>query len=108
MGVSSWVTEEKALSVAAGVYPSGGQGKVGMGASAEFRPCGWLQGRKQEVKPEARPRETEALSCTHGAQGLVHPPVPALPEECVYVWAGTGRAQRVAHPPSESLSQHPS
>ena len=49
------MTEEKALSVAAGVCPSGGQGKVGMGTSAEFRPRGWLQGRKQEVKPEADP-----------------------------------------------------
>ena len=73
------MTEEKALSVAAGVCPSGGQGKVGMGTSAEFRPRGWLQGRKQEVKPEARPRETEALSRTHRARGLVHPPVPCPP-----------------------------
>ena len=77
--MSSRATEEKALSMAAGVCPSGGQGKIGVGASAELRPGGCLQGRKQEVKPEARSRETEDISCAHRARGLVRPPIPCPP-----------------------------
>ena len=43
MGVSSGVTEEKTLKVAAGVCLSGSQGKVGVGASEGVKP-GWVEG----------------------------------------------------------------
>ena len=103
MGVSSGLTEEKALKVAAGVCLSGSQGKVGVGASAGVKP-GWVGGKVGVSDKEGNRRssqrqglmEAETLSCSQRGRGLVHSPSPT--EECVLGWA----RHMAAHPPSES------
>lgn len=70
---------------------SGGQGKVGVGASAELRPGGCLQGRKQEVKPEARSRETRGSELRSQGPGPCSPSYSLPSLKNVFV-SGLGQA----------------
>lgn len=91
MGVSSGVTEEEALKVAAGVCLSGSQGRLGWAPQQESHLGGGVGSDKEGSRRSSQRQglvEAETLSCSQRAQGLVHPPCPT--EECVLVWARQG------------------
>ena len=104
MGVSSGVTEEEVLQVAAGVCPSGSQGRLGWEPQQESHPGqgGWGLTRK-EAEGQARGRawRRQRLWAALKEPGALFT-LPA-PLKNVF-WSGPGREDMTAHPPSESQS----
>lgn len=109
MGVSSRATEGEGLSMASEVcqVEVGERCRVGTCLSKSSDLVGvYREGNRRSRRPDPETRGSELRS--QRARALFTLLFPALPEECICVWAGTGRVQWVAHPPSESPSQHSS
>ena len=84
------------------------RGRSGWGTQPSSDPVGDFREGKRRRSQRPDPERQRLRAALTGPGDLFTVLFPALPGESVCVWAGTGRAPWVAHPPSEPPSQHSS